>query len=144
MREFPTENRIDTSFHSDSKVLPQIEAFVRDAVVRLIGTVPDEHLYNVFLVATEAANNAIVHGNKADGVSEFNFSIAWDSPLLWMQTKDNGAGFNPDELPDPTSPENLLSAGGRGIFLIKSFCEEFTVIHNGSHNIVTMALRLEL
>lgn len=140
--QFPQDNVIEREFPSDTAVLPQVEEFVRSCIQSLIGNTPESNLYNVFLVATEAANNAIVHGNKSSAQETFLCRVAYSNDLLWLQTHDTGKGFDPDELPDPTSPENLLASGGRGIFLIRSFCTHFLVQHNGTHNVVTMALQL--
>jgi len=53
--------------------------------------------------------------------------------------RDEGPGFDPSKLPDPTDPENLLKASGRGLLLIKTFMDEVT--HSANGNQITMVKR---
>src|SRR5262249_47137962 len=53
--------------------------------------------------------------------------------------RDDGPGFNISSLPDPTDPENLLKASGRGLLLIRAFMDE--VSHNSTGNEITMVKR---
>lgn len=85
----------------------------------------DDDIYgNIMIAVTESVNNAIVHGNK--GASDKNVSLLLkvDENTLKFTIKDQGPGFDYNNLPDPTSPENLNKPGGRGIFLMKHLCDE--------------------
>ena len=75
----------------------------------------------------ESIINAIKHGNQNDPskhvIVEFE-TAANGAPELTISVRDQGEGFDPDAIRDPLAPENLLSASGRGIFLIRSFMDD--------------------
>lgn len=84
----------------------------------------DEECYGDVLIAmTEAVNNAIVHGNKLseDKVVVVEYEIQ-ERNLLFKIT-DQGAGFDFENVPDPTSPENIEKPNGRGVFLMRSLAD---------------------
>ena len=58
-----------------------------------------------------------------------------------VRVTDQGVGFDPESVPDPTLPDNITKTGGRGIFLMKSLMDE--VRFNDQGNSVTLVLRLE-
>lgn len=85
----------------------------------------DDDLYgNIMIAVTEAVNNAIKHGNTGDKKKSVYLSLSLDSNLLKFTVKDEGTGFNYQDLPDPTAPENINKPGGRGIFLMKHLSDE--------------------
>ena len=77
------------------------------------------------LAMREALNNALRHGNKMDPTKKIHFSYSCDSQQgLWVMIRDEGRGFDPDAVPDPTQPENLDRTGGRGVFLMRNLMDE--------------------
>ena len=72
--------------------------------------------------------NALKHGNKLDPEKRVSvtFGLAPGAIEVWIQ--DQGAGFNPDAVPDATAPENLLNAAGRGLFFMRAFMSEVEYI----------------
>lgn len=77
------------------------------------------------LALREALNNALRHGNKLDPSKKIHFSYSCDPQQgLWVMIRDEGVGFNPDAVPDPTQPENLDRTGGRGVFLMRNLMDE--------------------
>jgi len=84
-----------------------------------------EKFINLHIACSEALINAIVHGNKEDENKKVYTSINYNEVILTVRIKDEGKGFNPDALPDPTSDENILKESGRGIFIIKSLVDDF-------------------
>ena len=87
---------------------------------------------NILISLTEAVNNAIVHGNKADDSKLVRIVAQRQSQQLAIRVSDEGDGFNYDELPDPTAPENLMKLGGRGVFLMKQLSDDVNYLDNGS------------
>ncbi len=83
------------------------------------------------VAVTEAVNNAIIHGNGKDKNKEVDLSLEIGKEKLFFTIKDQGKGFNPDALPDPTAPENILSIGGRGIFLVKNLADKVDFLDEG-------------
>jgi serine/threonine-protein kinase RsbW len=90
-------------------------------------------LYGNILIATiEAANNAILHGNKLDENKNVNICFKLEDKTLRIIVKDQGAGFDYKNIPDPTSPENLEKINGRGVFLMEKLTDEIIFDENGS------------
>lgn len=80
----------------------------------------------LFIVAvTEALTNAILHGNHLQPDKKVRLSFNWDpkANLLKVEIEDEGEGFDPSALPDPTKEENLLRETGRGIFLMRKLSD---------------------
>ena len=84
-----------------------------------------EKFINLQIACSEALINAIVHGNKEDESKNVYTGIEINEIKLTVIIRDEGEGFNIDELPDPTSNENILKESGRGIFIIRSLVDEF-------------------
>ena len=85
---------------------------------------------------TEALANAFEHGCGHDPQKAVRLSYEIDDARVWIRVADEGPGFAADQVPNPTSPENLSRTSGRGLFLIRKFMDE--VEHNDDGNVVTM------
>ena len=83
-----------------------------------------EHYGNVLIAMTEGVNNAIVHGNKLDPEKSVTVICAVDEKNLVFRISDEGPGFDFDNLPDPTAPENIEKPHGRGVFLMRHLADE--------------------
>ena len=122
-------NTISIQVPSISENIRMIESFIDNAKERFH---LDEDMYgNIMIAVTEAVNNAIKHGNASDRSKNVSLSLSLDESLLKFTIKDEGAGFNYENLPDPTAPENLEKLGGRGIFLMKHLSDEVDFKENG-------------
>jgi serine/threonine-protein kinase RsbW len=78
-------------------------------------------IFGVHLATEEAIVNAILHGNSADKNKRVHVVCVLSPDRLRVEITDEGPGFNPDALPDPTRGECLHAAGGRGVMLMRSF-----------------------
>lgn len=97
--------------------------------------------YGKILIATlEAVNNAILHGNRSDENKYVDVEISLENNILKIKVTDEGAGFRPKEVPDPTEPENLEAVNGRGVFLMKKLADE--IEFNKKGNSVTMTFKM--
>lgn len=85
----------------------------------------DEDLMKIGMAVRESVVNAVVHGNRYNANKKVRFSVAHNTERFTIRVADQGEGFNVADLPDPLAPENLLRTSGRGIFLIRSFMDEF-------------------
>ncbi len=119
---------------SDFNALVDVENLV-DRVCNGLG-VQEEAYGNVLVAVTEAVNNAIQHGNEMKKELFVDVAVGDKMEEFCFSVKDEGNGFNFSELPDPTSPENLLKEGGRGIFLMKNLADD--VVYDGSGNRVSI------
>ncbi len=90
-------------------------------------------LYGNILIATiEAANNAILHGNKLDENKRVNIKFKIEDKFLKIVVKDQGPGFDYQHIPDPTAPENIEKINGRGVFLMERLSDKIVFTENGS------------
>jgi serine/threonine-protein kinase RsbW len=71
--------------------------------------------------------NAVVHGNRYNANKKVRLSVARGNERFTIRIADEGEGFEFSNLPDPLAPENIMRTSGRGIFLIKSFMDEFQI-----------------
>ena len=95
---------------------------VSEAVLGHLG-VPQSELENTSLAIREAAANAIEHGNGEGSGKTVDILMRADTEQLTIEVRDQGEGFDPDRVPDPLAPENLLKPRGRGIFLTRRFVD---------------------
>lgn len=87
---------------------------------------------NIIIAVTEAVNNAITHGNKGDINKKVFLRFMTAKEGLSIVVSDEGPGFNFDNLPDPTAPENLEMEHGRGVFLMRALADNIEFENNGS------------
>ncbi|MGD2068131.1 MAG: ATP-binding protein [Gemmatimonadota bacterium] len=90
---------------------------------------------------TEALSNAMLYGNEEDPEKRVRVDVTVRDGEIKAQVTDQGPGFDPRDVPDPTAPENVTKAGGRGLFLMRELLDE--VHFNPEGNSVTLVLRLE-
>jgi serine/threonine-protein kinase RsbW len=84
----------------------------------------DDERFRVTMAVHEAAINAVLHGNDYNPALQIAVTMENTGSKLVFVIADQGQGFDPDHLPDPSAPENLLRGTGRGIFLIRSLMDE--------------------
>lgn len=118
------------SIPSDFAALNKVESLIDDVCYRL--KVNEDYYGNVLIAVTEAVNNAIQHGNKLDSNLMVDLSVGDKEMDFCFSVKDYGQGFDFENLPDPTSPENLEREDGRGIFLMKSLSENVEFTNGGT------------
>ena len=99
-----------------------IESFIDNAREKF--QLDDDIYGNIMIAITEAVNNAIKHGNQSDSSKNVSLSLSLDDSLIKFIVEDEGQGFDFENLPDPTAPENIEKPGGRGIFLMKHLSDE--------------------
>lgn len=103
----------------------------------------EEEQHRIEMAVHESMINAIWHGNKNDSSKSVWLRFQIHRDRLEIRIRDQGNGFDPKHIPDPLADENLLNVSGRGIFLIRSFMDEFRVEHiNGKGTEVTLVKRL--
>jgi serine/threonine-protein kinase RsbW len=91
--------------------------------------VDEDDLMKVGIAVRESMVNAVVHGNRYDTDKKVRFSVATEPDRFVIQIADQGEGFDFESLPDPLAPENLMKTSGRGIFLVRSFMDDFRMRH---------------
>lgn len=85
----------------------------------------EEDRHQIGMAVRECMVNAVVHGNRYNKKKHVHLNIATTPQRISVTIGDEGEGFDANNLPDPTAPENLLRQSGRGLLLIRAFMDEF-------------------
>jgi serine/threonine-protein kinase RsbW len=93
----------------------------------------------ILVCAMEAVNNAILHGNHSNPEKIVDIELTFESNLLQIKVTDEGPGFRPEKVPDPTTPENIEELNGRGIYLMSHLADLIEYSNKG--NSVTMTFK---
>jgi anti-sigma regulatory factor (Ser/Thr protein kinase) len=96
--------------------------------------------FNFRVSLAEALSNAMIYGNGRDPSKRVQVEIVLEGAFLTARITDEGTGFDPGRVPDPTTPRNLQRDGGRGLFIMRKLMDE--VHYNDRGNSVTLVLRL--
>ncbi len=124
--------RLSLTLKSTMESVDEIEAAAEKLAAE--SGLDENERFHMAMAAREAAVNAVLHGNEYDPAKLVFASFENTGAALVMTIADQGNGLNPDSVPDPLAPENLLRGSGRGIFLIRSFMDEvhFRQLHPGT------------
>jgi serine/threonine-protein kinase RsbW len=119
---------LESSLDSVNKVEQTAEQMAKKAGI------DEDEIFKITMAVREAAVNAVLHGNSYDPDKRITASFENTGEALVIRIADQGKGLDPETLPDPLAPENLLRGSGRGIFLIRSFMDEvhFKQLHPGT------------
>ncbi len=104
--------------HASGEIVPVIEDIIASLDAAGFST---KETFGVRLALEEALVNAIKHGHKGDPSKEVHLRYHLTPECLVAEIEDQGAGFNPEELPDPFAPENLERPCGRGLLLMRNY-----------------------
>ncbi|MFW5905130.1 MAG: ATP-binding protein [bacterium] len=96
--------------------------------------------FNLRVALTEALSNAMIYGNGRDPSKRVRIEVFLEARKVAARVTDEGRGFDPGRVPDPTTPQNLPRVNGRGLFLMRQLMDE--VRYNDRGNSVTMVLNL--
>ncbi len=127
----PHVNSIRLEFSSVFEMLDLVQV-VSDGFSRLAG-LDEDALHWIGVAVRESVINAIKHGNRNNAAKHVfvEFSLAEEQGAarqeLRVVVRDQGNGFNPEEIRDPLAPENVLSSSGRGIFFMRSFMDNVVI-----------------
>ena len=86
--------------------------------------ISDDAAFGIDMAIREAVTNAVLHGNKQDEDKTVDIILKSSPDAVEISVHDQGAGFNPESVPDPTVQENILKTSGRGIFFMRNFMDE--------------------
>ncbi|MDG2369590.1 MAG: ATP-binding protein [Flavobacteriales bacterium] len=117
-------------FPSQANNIRLVEKLVDDVCAE-IGVNEDKY-GNILIALTEAVNNAIHHGNRLDPKKLTTIHCQQKNEKLTFLIKDEGLGFDYENLPDPTDPKNIEKPDGRGIYLMKHLSDSISFEDNGS------------
>ncbi|HJZ89500.1 MAG TPA: ATP-binding protein [Gemmataceae bacterium] len=108
---------IPSDLEAARRLQEEIEAAVRTAFA-------EHEAFAIKMAVEEALVNAIKHGNQMDPDKSVRVIYSLGPDRFDVRITDEGPGFNPDDVPDPTAPENLERPCGRGLLLIRYYMSE--------------------
>jgi serine/threonine-protein kinase RsbW len=112
-----TELRFPSRIEAVSAAATAVSEFLRRLGI-------DEGIaFGVDMAVREAVTNAVLHGNKLDEAKVVDLKLSNSPEAFEIIVHDQGRGFDPREIPDPTKEENLLKTSGRGIFFMRNFMD---------------------
>lgn len=124
--EFDNELRFPSDTHTGLRVQEQILEELRRH------DYSERALFGVRLALEEALINAIKHGNQRDPSKHVRVSYTVNTLHVLIEIEDEGPGFDPEGVPDPTSPENLDRPSGRGVLLMRAYMTECDFLERGN------------
>lgn len=101
------------------------ESLVKAALQKT--SIAEDDQYWILLAVREILVNAAYHGNQFDAARKVSLLIASSESVLTIQIGDEGAGFDPDAVPDPKMNQNLEKQSGRGLLIARSFMDEVKI-----------------
>jgi len=127
------------TFPSTSDSLHLVESLIDEISAEM--HLDEDYYGNILIAVTEAVNNAINHGNKQDPNKKVSFVFTEnDDHSISFRITDQGTGFDFENIPDPTAPENIEKVNGRGVFLMKQLSDGVTFDDNG--RVVELSFKL--
>ena len=132
-----TTSRVSYTLDSSLDSVNKLEQIAEQCAER--AGFDEDTVPHIAMAVREAAVNAVLHGNSYDSNKHIKASFETTSDSLVIRVADQGPGLDPDKIPDPLAPENILRGSGRGIFLIRAFMDEvnFRQLHPGTELILT-------
>jgi serine/threonine-protein kinase RsbW len=127
------------SIPTDTLKLYRVESFVKDMFNEL--GIREELFGKVLICVNEAVLNSIQHGNKYDENKKIFIHSYKTGKYLFFRIIDEGEGFDYNDLPDPTTKENINKETGRGIFIIKNISDEIDFREKGK--IIEFKIKLD-
>jgi serine/threonine-protein kinase RsbW len=97
------------------RVLERLENELRSCEV------PDRDTFSIVMAIEEALINAIKHGNQLDPAKKVHVTFRIEGPWCTVEIRDEGPGFDPEDVPDPTEVENLERPCGRGLLMMRHY-----------------------
>lgn len=117
--------------------LRKVESAIDEITVKL--KIKQDNYGKILVATLEAVNNAIKHGNKSNPEKTVDVLITMDGNEMMVKVTDEGEGFDPASVPDPTRPENIEELSGRGVFLMSKLAD--SIRFNKTGNSVTMTFK---
>jgi serine/threonine-protein kinase RsbW len=112
----------ELTFPSRIEAVGEAAAAVSEFLNRL--KIGEDVAFGVDMAVREAVTNAVLHGNKLDEAKVVELKLRNTPAVFEITVHDQGNGFNPNDVPDPTKDENILRTSGRGIFFMRNFMDE--------------------
>ena len=117
-----TVETIELTLPSRLKAIDKAATAVAELVTR--SGIAEDAAFGIDMAVREALANAVIHGNKLDETKFVAINVKSSLDSIEVSVHDQGQGFDPESIPDPTKEENVLKSSGRGIFFMRTFFDE--------------------
>ena len=117
-------------FPSELENISRVERLIDD--ISSSYNLSSEIYGKISVAIIEAVNNAILHGNRLDVSKNVKVEFNIDDESIQFIIEDEGTGFDFENIPDPTLPENIEKTHGRGIFLMNHLADDIEFCENGA------------
>ncbi len=136
MSEEKKELNLPSLLESVDQAASEAETFARNKGF------DDAALSAIDMAMREAVANAVKHGNKLDETKRVEVTFNNLEKGLEITVRDFGVGFAVEDVPDPTNPENLMKANGRGILFMRAFMEEVEWLNHEQGGMIVKMCKL--
>jgi len=133
--------KVEKISFTSKDLVAEIEKLIKK--IKDLIDISEHNYYNIMVAVTEGINNAISHGNKKNSEKIIKVYIFLNSKQFAIKIKDEGKGFDIDNIKDPRSPDNLLKDNGRGVFLMRELSSNFKINSSNSGTTIEMIFNLE-
>ncbi len=132
-------DRIFIEVPSENKYIRKVSSDILSALSPY--GMAEERLFDIKLCVEEAVRNAILHGNRLDKKLHVKVSYLIADGRINIEVEDEGAGFDPAKIPDPTSKGNMTKESGRGVCLIRRLMDRVEFNKNGNKILMEKSLK---
>ena len=119
-----------TEISSEIKCIKKVSSEMLDSLSPY--KIDEGTLFDIRLCAEEAIRNAIVHGNRSNKKLHVKVNYRLENDRIIIEVEDEGAGFDPRKIADPTGDDNIMKESGRGICLIKRLMDKVDFNQKGN------------
>jgi len=110
---------------SDPMRIEEVDEFLENVINKM--SFSTDECDDIAIAVSEAVNNAILHGNKNDLSKKVTIQLNKLADGLKVIVSDEGEGFDPDAVSDPTAQENIMALAGRGLLIIRHLMDKVNV-----------------
>ena len=136
-----TQETTELRFASRIEAVAEAAAAVSEFMNRI--GISEDVAFGIDMAVREAVTNAVLHGNKLDSAKIAEVDLKKSPEGLEINVRDQGKGFNPNAVADPTKPENIMKTSGRGIFFMRNFMDQVDwTVNPGGGTTVRMIKKL--
>lgn len=132
----PASSVLELTVASSYENMDAFAALVEQAA-RQMG-VPEDDEVDLMIAVMEAVNNAILHGNAENADKKVHMKIETNASEITIWVQDEGVGFEPDRVPSPLTPQNVLNTSGRGLLMMRAFMDDVKVFPSKHGTLVKM------
>jgi serine/threonine-protein kinase RsbW len=126
-KNFPAEVTIASDLEEARRLQTRIEE-----QLQLVTRFTETEIFAIKLALEEALVNAIKHGNQMDRSKKVRVAYRVEAERFDIKIVDEGPGFDPEDVPDPTAPENLERTCGRGLLLMRHYMNLIEYVSPGN------------